>query len=101
MDIIKDTESVGIEVSKKEMNNSLELGKKVIKEKIPLIPKSGVYRMISVSGEILYIGKAKNIPNRLKSYVSDTNLPIRTERMLSLTHNLEVTTTNNESEALC
>ena len=83
------------------MNNSLELGKKVIKEKIPLIPKNpGIYRMISSSGEILYIGKAKNIPNRLKSYVSDTNLPIRTERMLSLTHNLEVTTTNNESEAL-
>ncbi len=83
------------------MNNNLELGKKIIKEKIPLIPKNpGIYRMISVSGEILYIGKAKNIPNRLKSYVSDTNLPIRTERMLSLTHNLEVTTTNNESEAL-
>ena len=83
------------------MNNSLELGKKIIKEKIPLIPKNpGIYRMISVSGEILYIGKAKNIPNRLKSYVSETNLPIRTERMLSLTHNLEVTTTNNESEAL-
>ncbi len=83
------------------MNNSLELGKRVIKEKIPLIPKNpGIYRMISVSGEILYIGKAKNIPNRLKSYVSDTNLPIRTERMLSLTHNLEVTTTSNESEAL-
>ena len=57
--------------------------------------------MISVSGEILYIGKAKNIPNRLKSYVSETNLPIRTERMLSLTHNLEVTTTNNESELFC
>ncbi len=83
------------------MSNSLELGKRVIKEKIPLIPKNpGIYRMISVSGEILYIGKAKNIPNRLKSYVSDTNLPIRTERMLSLTHNLEVTTTSNESEAL-
>jgi excinuclease ABC subunit C len=56
--------------------------------------------MISSKGEILYIGKAKNIPNRLKSYVSDTNLPIRTERMLSLTHSLETTTTNNESEAL-
>ena len=42
---------------KVEMNNSLELGKKVIKEKIPLIPKNpGIYRMISVSGEILYIG---------------------------------------------
>tara|TARA_Y100001970_G_scaffold234402_1_gene292723 strand:- start:7396 stop:9234 length:1839 start_codon:yes stop_codon:yes gene_type:complete len=83
------------------MNNSLEIGKKIIKEKIPLVPKNpGVYRMISVSGEILYIGKAKNIPNRLKSYVTESNLPIRTERMLSLTHNLEVTTTNNESEAL-
>ena len=83
------------------MISSLELGKKVIKDKIPLVPKNpGIYRMISVSGEILYIGKAKNIPNRLKSYTSDSNLPIRTERMLSLTHSLETTTTNNESEAL-
>ena len=83
------------------MNNNLEQGKKIIKDKIPLIPKNpGVYRMISQNGEILYIGKAKNIPNRLKSYVSDSNLPIRTERMLSLTKNLEITTTNNESEAL-
>ena len=83
------------------MINSLELGKKVIKDKIPLISRNpGVYKMISSTGEILYIGKAKNIPNRLKSYVSDTNLPIRTERMLSLTHSLETTTTNNESEAL-
>jgi excinuclease ABC subunit C len=83
------------------MINSLEIGKKVIKDKIPLISRNaGVYKMISSSGEILYIGKAKNIPNRLKSYASDTNLPIRTERMLSLTHSLETTTTNNESEAL-
>ena len=83
------------------MTNNLELGKKVIKDKIPLIPKNpGVYKMISSTGEILYIGKAKNIPNRLKSYVTESNLPIRTERMLSLTHNLETTTTSNESEAL-
>jgi len=83
------------------MINSLELGKKVIKDKIPLISRNaGVYKMISSSGEILYIGKAKNIPNRLKSYASDSNLPIRTERMLSLTHSLETTTTSNESEAL-
>ncbi|MDC3104453.1 excinuclease ABC subunit UvrC [Candidatus Pelagibacter bacterium] len=81
--------------------DSLEQGKKIIKGKIPLISKSpGVYKMLSSTGEILYIGKAKNIPNRLKSYVTESNLPIRTERMLSLTHNLETTTTNNESEAL-
>ncbi len=81
--------------------SSLEQGKKIIKDKIPLISKNpGIYKMLSSTGEILYIGKAKNIPNRLKSYVTDSNLPIRTERMLSLTHNLETTTTNNESEAL-
>ena len=83
------------------MINNLELGKKIIKDKIPFIPKnSGVYKMLGAKKEILYIGKAKNIPNRLKSYVSDTNLPIRTERMLSLTKFLETTTTSNESEAL-
>ena len=83
------------------MIDRLEQGKKIIKEKIPLIPKNpGIYKMISATGEILYIGKAKNIPNRLKSYVTDSNLPIRTERMLTLTHSLETTTTSNESEAL-
>ena len=83
------------------MINNLDLGKKVIKDKIPLLPKNpGVYRMLSAKKEILYIGKAKNIPNRLKSYVSDSNLAIRTERMLSLTKYLEITTTTNESEAL-
>ena len=83
------------------MINHLDLGKKVIKDKIPLLPKNpGVYRMLSSTKEILYIGKAKNIPNRLKSYVSDAALTIRIERMLSLTHYLEITTTTNESEAL-
>jgi len=83
------------------MLSNLDLGKKIIKDKIPLLPKNpGVYRMLSSKKEILYIGKAKNIPNRLKSYVSDNNLAIRTERMLSQTKYLEITTTTNESEAL-
>ena len=83
------------------MINNLDLGKKIIKDKIPLLPKNpGVYRMLSSKKEILYIGKAKNIPNRLRSYVSEGNLPIRTERMLSQTKYLETTTTSNESEAL-
>ncbi|MDC0344491.1 excinuclease ABC subunit UvrC [Pelagibacteraceae bacterium] len=83
------------------MINNLNLGKKVIKDKISLLPNNpGVYRMLSAKKEILYIGKAKNIPNRLRSYVSDNNLPIRTERMLSLTKFLETTITSNESEAL-
>ena len=83
------------------MINNLNVGKKVIRDKITLLPKNpGVYRMLSSKKEILYVGKAKNIPNRLKSYISDGNLAIRTERMLSLTRYLEITTTTNESEAL-
>jgi len=80
---------------------SSDLGKKLIKKELALIPKSpGVYRMLNHKGNILYVGKAKNLPNRLRSYVSEKNHIIRTERMLSQTHNIEVTTTANESEAL-
>jgi len=78
-----------------------ELGKEVIKKELALVPKSpGVYRMINHKGDILYVGKAKNLPNRLKSYVLEKNHIIRTERMLSQTHKIEITTTSNESEAL-
>ena len=80
---------------------SSDLGKEVIKKELALIPKSpGIYRMLNHKGNLLYVGKAKNLPNRLKSYVSEKNHIIRTERMLSQTHSIEVTTTANESEAL-
>jgi excinuclease ABC subunit C len=80
---------------------SSDLGKEVIRKELLLIPKSpGVYRMLNHKGDILYVGKAKNLPNRLKSYVSEKNHIIRTERMLSQTFKIEITTTTNESEAL-
>jgi len=86
---------------KKEAMLSSDIGKDVIKKELPLIPKlPGVYRMLNSKNEILYVGKAKNLPNRLKSYVSEKNHIIRTERMLSQTKRLEITTTSNESEAL-
>ena len=81
---------------KKEAMKSSDLGKIVIKKELPLIPKSpGVYRMINYKGDILYVGKAKNLPDRLKSYVSEKNHIIRTERMLSQTFKIEITTTAN------
>ena len=80
---------------------SSELGKEAIKKELPLIPKlPGVYRMLNSKNEILYVGKAKNLPNRLKSYIAEKNHIIRTERMLSQTKKIEITTTSNESEAL-
>ncbi|MDC0163406.1 excinuclease ABC subunit UvrC [Candidatus Pelagibacter sp.] len=80
---------------------SSDIGKEVIKKEIPLIPKlPGVYRMLNSKNEVLYVGKAKNLPNRLKNYISEKKHIIRTGRMLSQTKKLEITTTSNESEAL-
>ncbi len=80
---------------------STDIGKEVIKKELPLIPKlPGVYRMLNAKNEILYVGKAKNLPNRLKSYISEKNHIIRTERMISQTRKIEITSTSNESEAL-
>ena len=80
---------------------SSEIGKEIIKKELPLVPKlPGVYRMLNEKGDMLYVGKAKNLPNRLKSYIAEKNHIIRTERMLSQTRKLEITTTSNESEAL-
>ena len=80
---------------------SSDNGKEVIKRELPLIPKlPGVYRMLNFKNDILYVGKAKNLTKRLKSYVSEKNHIIRTERMLSQTKKIEITTTSNESEAL-
>ena len=79
----------------------LDLGKELIKKKIPLVSNSpGVYRMLGKKNQVLYVGKAKNLPKRLKDYAIGKNLTIRTNRMLSLTHNLEIITTGSEAEAL-
>ncbi len=92
---------MGYKSQKKEVMISSEIGKEIIKKELPLIPKlPGVYKMLNDKDQILYVGKAKNLPNRLKSYVSEKNHIIRTERMLSQTRKIEITTTSNESEAL-
>ena len=70
---------------------SSDLGKEVIRKELTLIPKSpGIYRMLNHKGDLLYVGKAKNLPNRLKSYVSEKKHIIRTERMLSHTQKIEM-----------
>jgi len=79
----------------------LDFGKELIKKKIPLVSNSqGVYRMLGKKGQVLYVGKAKNLPKRLRDYAMGKNLTIRTNRMLALTHNLEIVTTSSEAEAL-
>ncbi len=66
-----------------------------------IIPKSsGIYKMLGDEGRILYIGKAKNLFNRLKSYMQFSNLDTKTSRMISLVVDVEIITTQTEAEAL-
>ena len=80
---------------------NLEQGKEIIKSKIQFLSNGpGVYKMLDDKNTIIYVGKAKNLPNRLNSYITSSYLPIRTERMISSTKNLEFIATQNEAEAL-
>jgi excinuclease ABC subunit C len=62
--------------------------------------KPGVYRMISVGGDVLYVGKAKNIRKRVLSYARPTGQVTRIARMVAATASIEFVTTATETEAL-
>ncbi|MFO1242821.1 MAG: excinuclease ABC subunit UvrC [Rickettsiales bacterium] len=60
----------------------------------------GVYRMMDVNGDVLYVGKAKNLKNRVTSYAVKGVYSNRIFRMISQTAAMEVVTTRSEAEAL-
>src|ERR1043166_6831694 len=60
----------------------------------------GVYRMIGPAGEVLYVGKAKNLKKRVLAYARPTGLDTRIERMVAATSAIEFVTTGTETEAL-
>lgn len=61
---------------------------------------AGVYRMYDASQNLLYVGKAKNLKNRLTSYFRKTGLSIKTQALVSKIQHIDVTLTHTESEAL-
>jgi len=76
----------GVDVIKKYLENAPEL--------------PGVYRMIGADDEVLYVGKAKNLKNRISNYTNLKNLTHRISTMILSTEQMELVTTNTESEAL-
>ena len=60
----------------------------------------GVYRMLDASKNILYVGKAKCLRKRLQNYTHVSKLSQRLQRMVRLTHSLDIITTVTEVEAL-
>jgi excinuclease ABC subunit C len=60
----------------------------------------GVYRMIDAQGDVLYVGKAKNIKKRVTAYARPTGHDSRISRMIAATATLEFVSTKTETEAL-
>lgn len=72
-----------------------------INEKLKTLPdKSGVYIMKSASGEIIYVGKAKNLKNRVRSYFKSYNHPPKVSSMIANVETFEYIITDSELEAL-
>lgn len=96
-------------MSKKEIKTNIQLtnitpslnGQEIIKFIAKTLPhQPGVYQMEDEDGQILYIGKAKNLAKRVINYTSLNNLTRRLQRMVSLTKQMNFFVTNTEIEAL-
>jgi excinuclease ABC subunit C len=80
---------------------SLAAGRAAILRFAKVAPSApGVYRMIGAQGDVLYVGKAKNIKKRVTAYTRPTGHDSRITRMIAATTTLEFVTTKTETEAL-
>ncbi len=76
-------------------------GVEIIRSYLNSLPTGpGVYRMVKGDGDVLYVGKAKNIKKRVASYTNLNRQSIRIKRMINLTRSMEFVSTHTEAEAL-
>lgn len=79
----------------------LQAGVAAIRNVLKTLPaRPGVYRMQDARGDVLYVGKARALKNRVANYVQVERMPKRLQRMVSQTRGMTIVTTNNEAEAL-
>jgi excinuclease ABC subunit C len=79
----------------------LEAGIAVLRQTVKTLPaRPGVYRMLDARGDVLYVGKARVLRNRVANYIQVDRLPLRLKRMVSQTREMTIVTTNSEAEAL-
>ena len=76
------------------MNSNLEVNLK----NLPALP--GVYQFLNKKGKVIYVGKAKSLKNRVKSYFLDNISSAKTKALVSKIDNLQVVVTDSELEAL-
>ena len=79
----------------------LEAGIAAIRNVLQTLPtRSGVYRMHDAKGDVLYVGKARSLKQRVANYTQVKGLTKRLQRMIAQTRSMTIVTTNNEAEAL-
>lgn len=79
----------------------LEAGVAAIRNVLATLPsRSGVYRMQDAKGDVLYVGKARSLKQRVANYTQVKGLTKRLQRMIAQTRSMTIVTTNNEAEAL-
>lgn len=79
----------------------LDAGVAAIRNVLKTLPvRPGVYRMQDARGDVLYVGKARALRNRVANYTQPAKLSNRLRRMIAQTRSMTVVTTNNEAEAL-
>ncbi len=94
MAFVNETQSVA-------RNVSGLLGPDAIRAALKTIPNTpGAYRMIAANGDVLYVGKAKNLFNRVSSYANAQHGNNRTMRMVAQVAQVEVVEARSEAEAL-
>ena len=102
-----------VEAATEEISSGIEMhsadgGKKrrmsgpdIIRDHVTRLPsRPGVYRMFGETGELLYVGKARNLKARVSSYAKIGGQTQRIARMISLTRSMEFVVTASETEAL-
>lgn len=79
----------------------LDAGVAAIRNVLKTLPvRPGVYRMQDARGDVLYVGKARALKNRVTNYTQVARLSKRLQRMVAQTRSMTIVTTNNEAEAL-
>lgn len=83
------------------MSDDVQTGQEVIQSYLKTLDGSpGVYRMLNAKGEVLYVGKARNLKARVSNYARDYGHSARIARMVFETASMMFLTTRTETEAL-
>ena len=92
--------SIGVHADNKKSilkNYGIEVIKSYLQD---LTTSAGVYRMLDSEGQVLYVGKAKNLKNRVSNYARLSGHTARITRMINSTSSMMFLTTDTEIEAL-